>query len=262
MKQWVGFIIFSILLTGFVSAQAYSLDIKTDKSEYSPDEQMKFIVLLLKDGNPAIQECIVSFSDAAKSQMFQQTVNTNVENTLTIGSNFTSGYWTITTSCGEKDITRIFMVKEKEDVSLSIENDMLIIKNNGNVPYTRTIQILVGDKIITEKQNLAAGEVKEIKILAPEGIYDVEVTDGEQKIIKPQVQLTGDVVGLIDKDSLDKFPVFGGARNSEDNKNNNASALFSAARILPAMLFVAAIIVLAVLSAVQTRVKKNASKKN
>lgn len=260
MKIWVSILIFSVFLASVVSAQAYNLDIKTDKSDYSPGEQMKFTVWLLEGSNPVSDKCTVYFSDAINNRMFQQSVNANVENTLEIGSNFTSGYWTIKTSYGEKNVTRIFMVKEKENVILSIENDMLIVKNNGNVPYTRTIQILVGDKIITEEQNIGAGETKEIKILAPEGTYNVEITDGEQRITKQEVQLTGNAIGLMDKDLADKLPIFGGARDLADKENNNGTALFSVAKILPAMLFVAAIAVLGVLSAIQKRVKRNAYK--
>jgi len=221
---------------------------------------VKYTVLLLKDNNPINEQVEISISDALGNQEIRKTVNTNSENELTVENNFSSGYWKMETSFADKKITRIFSVKENEAISFQILDDTLIVRNNGNVPYTRTIQILIGEEIITESQNIPVGGKKEIKLVAPDGIYNVEVTDGQQKISQNDVQLTGNVIGLFDKSLADKVPIFGtGAREPEEGKSG-LQQLFSSARIIPAMIFIVGIFVLGILSFIERRARKRSAK--
>lgn len=256
MRYWAEFILFSILLVSFVSAQEYSLDIRTDKSEYSQGEQVKYTVLLLKENVPLNKPIEISITDAFSSQTIKKSVKTNSENVLVIENNFSSGYWKIEASYENKKVTRIFSVTENEEVLFQILEDTLVIKNNGNVPYTKTIQILIGNEIITETQNIPVGGKKEIKLIAPDGTYNIEVSDGEQRINQKEVQLTGNAIGLFDKDLVNKVPIFGSGAREVQEGSKSIQQLFSSARIVPAAVFIFGVFVLGILSFIERKARK------
>lgn len=234
-----------LFLITIVSAQEPNLDIRIDKQIYSAGENLTFNVLLLKDNVPISEQVSVSISDYSDQKQFSLTVISNKEQNFRIEKDFVSGYWKISATYQNKTVKRFFSIGEREEVDFSIEGDKLIIRNYGNVPYSKTIQILIGDKIINQKQNIEVGEFKEIRLVAPDGRYNIQVTDGIKTISRTDVQLTGTarVIGALDEELIKNQPSLGGVRESNEDTFLTSKS-FSPALILLIAIFAIFILLL------------------
>ncbi len=241
-------IIFIVLLSvPFVIAQNYSLDIRINKQIYSSGENLTYRVILLEDSNQVSIPLNVVISDSLGRNNITQQVTSNKDHTLLIGKDFTSGYWKIETSYNDKNVKRFFSIGEREEAEFLIEGDKLMIRNTGNVPYTKTVQILIGEKVITQKQNINIGGFKEIRLVAPEGNYNVQVTDGATSISKQNIHLTGTgkVIGALDDELLKNQPLLGSTRNPDED------GILSLRNFSVAWLFIGAVFGLALLLAIE-----------
>jgi len=244
MKKEV-FILFAFLFLtiSLASAQEISLDINIGKQIYAANENATYQVLLLKDSSPLSDTVQVSISDIAKNKVYNYEVTSNREQYFFIEKDLSSGYWQIEASYQGKSVKRFFTIGEREEVEFRIEGDKLIIKNTGNAPYTKTIQILIGEKVITQKQDIEVGQFKEIRLVAPDGRYNIQVTDGTNSISKQDVILTGTgaVVGALDEQLLDNQPLLGTARDVK------GESFFTSKNFSVAFIFIGAVFGLFVL---------------
>ena len=238
-KNLLLFFVLVLVSVSGVSAQDFALDINTDKQIYAAGENVTYTTLLLQDSSPFQDQVQVSFTDASGLKSSQFIVPSNQPNQFFIDKDFPSGYWKIEATYKNKVVRRFFSVGEREEAEFSIEGDTLIIKNTGNVPYTKNIQILIGEKIVTQKQNIDLGSHKTIRLLAPEGIYNVQVTDGIKTIAKNNIYLagTGRVIGALDEDLVKNQPVLGGARDPSQDSSFFLSKNFSIAFIFIGAVF-------------------------
>ncbi len=249
-----------ILLFGLslTVAQEYALDIKTDKQFYISGENLTFTVLLLQDKTPIKDEVLVSISDYSGKNLINKTLISNDENYFFIDKDFISGYWEIEAFYKNKSVKRFFSLGEREEAEFSINNGKLIIKNTGNVPYTKNVHILIGEKAILQKQNIEVGESKEISLIAPEGSYNIQVSDGTKTMIRADISLhgTGNVIGALDEKLLDNSQsVLGGIRDPSEET-------FSIAKhISPAFIFIGAVGALAVLIYFERAAQRRANMK-
>ena len=207
-----------VILVALVSAQEYVLDIKIGKQIYSLEENVTYRILLFNGNTPISDKVSITISDIAEKNKFDLIVDPGKDLEFFINKSFSSGYWKIEANYQNKNVKRFFTVGENEEADFSIEGDMLIIRNIGNVPYTKEIKILIGSKTITQRQNIAIGDYREIRLIAPQGNYHVEVTDGIKTISQGDIYLagTGKVIGALDEEMVKKQPVFGGVRDSEE----------------------------------------------
>jgi len=248
-------ILFSIAL---VSAQQFSIDISGLNAEkYNPSENITFKIILLEDGKEIQKQVTYTLNDALNKKEVTGQTNSNEETSLKIENNFPSGLWTIKAKYQDSEVSRGFNIKENQKVELLIEGDTLIIRNKGNTRYTKTIQITIGSETNSYSQNIKAGTEKKLKLISKDGTYNIEVTDGETTIKREAVQLfgVGNVVGAIDEE-LVGYTGFAGVENVNDPSNKTASL-----KKLPlAMIFVAAVGILAALIIVERKMAKR--KKN
>src|SRR3989344_8841945 len=150
-----------IVLSSLVNAEDYALDVKISKPIYSAGENVSYEVILLKDSLVYNDKVKVFISDINEKKILDFDVSTNEDNEMYIDSDFPSGYWKIETSYNDKTVKRFFTIGEREEADFSIEGDTLIIRNSGNVPYTKNVQILIGEKVITQKQYIEIGDFKQ-----------------------------------------------------------------------------------------------------
>jgi len=212
-------------------------------------------VILLKDNIPIVNTAQVSISDAASKKVFNLNIIPNEEQFIQIESDFPSGYWKIEANYGDKSVKRFFSVGAREEVEFSIENDNLIIRNAGNTRYTKEVQILIGDQVVKQMQSIDVGSFKQIKLVAPNGEYDVEVTDGTTTMSKKNVYLagTGNVVGVIDKELLESTPALGSVRESPDSGVSQKNAT------LP-IIFIIGVLAISILLTIERVMKRRVSK--
>ena len=193
-------LIFIVTSVAFVSAE-YSIDISGLKESYSVGEEINYKVLLLENGTLVVRNVEVIFSDDLGISEIKLDVNSNEDNTLQVFKNFSSLGWNIKAKYDGKEVKRSFMIQENLDVEFLLEDGKLIIKNQGNVPYTRTVQIKIGDEIESYTQNIPTGKQKIWVLIAPEGNYNIEISDGVNTFTRNNVRLTsigtGNAIGAM-----------------------------------------------------------------
>jgi len=245
------FIFFMIHIT---AAQEYSIDISgLDNEEYSLGEDLTFKIILLEDKIQVDKEVTYTLTDTLNKKEVTGTTTSNQETSVTIGNDFVGGIWTITANYSDIQVKRTFLVGENPEIEFIIEGDELIIRNTGNVRYTKTIQIKIGKEINTYAQNIKAGEEKILKLISINGQYDIEVTDGQTTIKRENVQLfgTGNVVGAVDK-NLVGYTGFAGAdeiAKAEDRE-------ISLSKLPLSLIFIALIGILTALAFVERKLSK------
>ena len=254
-------LVFAIILAiaQVAIAADYSMDISGIKTDdYSIGEKMKLRVSVLEGEQLATGRVNLLFSDALGKKKIRKVVDANSEFELTIGDDFPSGLWSIKASYNGEEIKRNFVVSENSDVEFRLEGDELVIKNTGNVRYTRTIQIKIGDKTNSYVQNIGVGEEKRLKLISPKGSYDIEVTDGKKTLSRKNVELfgTGNVIGAVDKD-LVGYTGFAGAGDLRGIDDKEVSL----SKLPISLIFIAGVMVLGILVAIERKLTRKAKGK-
>jgi len=236
----------------FTTSQEYSIDISglSDK-EYTPGSELTFKIILLENETQANEQVDYKIADVLDKKEISGTVMANKEISIKIGNDFLSGIWTIKANYSNTEVERTFLIGENPGVEFLIENDELIIRNTGNVPYQKTIQIKIGSETNSYAQNIRVGEEKVLKLISKEGKYNIEVTDGIVTTKKEDVELfgTGNVVGAVDKDLLG-YTGFAGA----DDLTKVDDRIISLDKLPLSLIFVVAIGILATLVIVERKI--------
>jgi len=138
---WAGLVF--VLLIGLVAATNYSIDVSVESNEvYAIGSDLSLNVRLVDgDGNLIQDKVDVVLSDALVKKQINLTVNSNENANVLIKDDFQSGLWDIEASYGDVVGRSFFNVAENSNVEFLIEGDRLIIRNTGNVPYTKTVLI-------------------------------------------------------------------------------------------------------------------------
>lgn len=237
---------------GFISAEI-SIDVSiAQKDPVSVGDKLQFEVRLIDGTTPISDNVDVYFSDALGNKNLKSTVKSNENNFFLIATDFPSGLWNVKAVYKDKQVERSFSVAEKSSVEFLIEGTNLIIRNTGNVRYTKPIELTIGSEKQTKTLNLKVGEEKQWKLVAPDGNYNIVVTDGEKTLRKENVQLlgTGNVIGAIDEGVMGT-----GLLGGPIDPNQVDSSFLSKGKIPVALAFVGAILGIGVLLLVESRLK-------
>ena len=195
-KRSVSVFFIVILFITFVSAE--KLEINAENSYY-PGEDIEIKIVLYDDQNNKIFGKINFEIQNYYTEIFKKgEVDSGGEIVFRLPENSIRGHWSIIVRYNDLERKELFNVLELEKAEIKIEGNELIITNVGNIPYRKSIQIEIGDHKETALVPLVLGETKRIKLTAPDGEYDVKVSDGTEKndIIFNRVPLTGNVIGL------------------------------------------------------------------
>lgn len=254
-------ITFFFLCIAILSIQTYAQEIKlsltTTKESYGPEESIIFKISLLdSQNNPINDNVTIVLEDVEKRIQIEKVVQSNKFVDINLGENKFYGYWKINAEYSGFSGATLFLIETEEKARFEIKGDILTVINIGNSRYTKTIQIMIGDSLGTKKLDLNIGEKISFRIVAPEGVYNVKVTDGKTQIERSGVPLTGNVVGILDE-RLKQNPITGGLSPEEptlsDLKSKKAAFAF--------LIFVIGGIILLVIESVyERRIKKKKKK--
>ena len=208
-----------IILLG-VTAQSNKIEISTAKDVFGAGEKITFRVSLYDaQNNPLNDEVSVIIEDASRFKKIEERVPSNQFVDIDLGTGASYGYWTITAKYGDVESKAIFSVEVNELAKFNLENDVLIIENVGNTKYTKTIQIIIGDTVGVKEPRLNAGEKISYRLIAPKGTYSVRITDGQTSLVRDNVALTGNVIGILDE-RISQGPSLTGAVRPEDEESS------------------------------------------
>lgn len=200
MKKRMFFIIvifFSLLLLiNGIIAEKIEVQVKTN---YNPGEEVTFKLLLYDDQNILITEPVEYEIQNFYTETFKKDVLISGESaTFVLPEHALRGRWAIIARAHGVETKQLFTVMELQKAKITLDEQSLIITNVGNVPYTKPLSIMIGDHEETALVPLGISETKTIKLTAPDGTYDVYVSDGtkENTLEFKGVPLTGNVIGL------------------------------------------------------------------
>ncbi|MEK6945944.1 MAG: hypothetical protein AABW63_04100 [Nanoarchaeota archaeon] len=205
-----------ILLISLISANSITIEFPNGK-EISAGDPINFKATLYDNsGNPIDGQIIISVEDSAK-KITQVTVSSKQIATIKLGE-ASSGQAIIRATNDNTEAIEFFNIGRKELASFDLQGETLVVKNIGNTPYTRTIKITIGETTGTQTPNLGIGESASYRLVAPEGVYNLKVSDGETSLIRSDVRLTGtgNVIGAVDDSASKTAGITGGVSPQND----------------------------------------------
>ncbi len=244
------------MAVSLVSANSITIEFPNGK-EISAGNPINFKATLYDNsGNPIDGQVDITIQDSAK-RITKSAVSSTQIATIRLDE-ASSGQAIIRATNGNTEAIEFFNIGRKELVSFELQGETLVVKNIGNTPYTRTIKITIGETTGTQTPNLGIGESASYRLVAPEGVYNLRVTDGETSLIRSDVQLTGtgNVIGAVDDSASKRTGITGGISPDQDG-----IAWFSYLKSNKFVyVFIAVIFAATILIAVERRYKKVSGK--
>ncbi len=174
-------------------------DIALNNQNINPGEELQFKPILLdQTGNLIPDEISVIIRNSQSERIFEKIVQSDETVFFKIPFNQTSGYYEIEASSKDVNNIKKFYINEKEIASFELINNSLIVKNIGNIPYQKDIQIELNGKPFVKKVELELGNSKEFKLTGSGEEYNIRISDGENELNQGGVVLTGNAVSVRD----------------------------------------------------------------
>jgi len=220
-KKSLAILFLVIFLTSLVIAQEYKMEIEIiseDKIYEAGDSIQVKINLYDESNNPVNDQISIILQDMRGDVITETTIQSNKIEEIKLNENILSGEGKIIAQYKESEITNSFFIEKNELAKFEIKGDDLIITNIGNTKYSRTIYITIGETTGTQNPDLNIGKSASYKLVAPEGVYNIKITDGETTITQGGVTLTGtgQTIGAIDKTSSQRSGITGGIAPDEN----------------------------------------------
>ncbi len=104
--------------------------------------------------------------------------------------------WKIYAESNELEEKKTFEISEKSDLDIEIVNKTLIVTNVGNVKYNDTIQIDIENTTLDLDVELGVDEEAKYVLTAPDGNYNIAITEKNGESFNQGVFLTGKVISV------------------------------------------------------------------
>lgn len=256
MKKGLIFLFAIVLLSSLVLAQDYKLEISTAQETFEADKNISIKVTLYEDGKLLNDNVQVIVEDAEKRIKVEQTIPSNDFVDINVdGASYGQGK--ITAIYKDVEATGNFVIEIQELAKFEISGDKLTITNIGNTRYTKTVQIIIGETVGIKQPKLNPGKSVSYRLIAPDGVYNIRVTDGNQRsnLEVGGVSLTGRAIGILDESISGRSGLTGGIRPQE-----NGEVLDYLKRSKFTYIFVLAVFGAMILLAIERRYRKRVSK--
>jgi len=199
-------------LTLNIKRNPTKLDVALSKQNVIPGESLIFKPIIYDQaGEEILSDVSVKIYDSHNNIFFQEIMESGGQREIFFETNQSPGYWKINAESLGLNAERLFFVEELEKAKFEVINDTLIITNIGNVEYKKAVQVSIGEIPDVQNLGLDLGESKKFRLAAPDGAYNVKITDGDSELSINEVTLTGKIVGIKEmKGKLDftgKYPV-------------------------------------------------------
>ncbi|MDP2926356.1 MAG: hypothetical protein Q8N99_08315 [Nanoarchaeota archaeon] len=185
------------------------IDVALNNQNFNPGENLSIKVALLDQSNTNINDQVsIIIYDIEKKRIFEKIINSGESALYETATNTKSGYYGLEIANGDDSVTKSIFINEKAIVKYEIRNSTLIVKNIGNIPFNKDIQIELNGKPFVKRINLGVGESKEFRLTGTEGNYEILVKDGENEYKESNVPLTGSAVSVKDISDKEINPIY------------------------------------------------------
>ncbi|MEK6875138.1 MAG: hypothetical protein AABX30_00455 [Nanoarchaeota archaeon] len=214
MKNVLIFLVYIVVLSLVVNAQASKINIELVPDDvFAAGENITFKISLYDENNIPLSENVdVVIEDAEKMKHLEEKVLTKELVQIDLGELAPYGYWTIIAKYGNLQAKNTFSIEAEELAKFELNGDILTITNIGNIQYSKTVQIIIGNTIGIKEPRLDIGKKVEYRLIAPEGTYNIRITDGTTSISSSNIALTGEVIGILDEKIPERAGLTGGIK--------------------------------------------------
>lgn len=211
-----------ILLSSLVIAQENKIDISilSEDNIIQPGETFQIKVALYDSNNKPINDEVSIVLKNFKEEITKETtIQSNSIEEIKLDENTLAGEAKIIAKYGDVESTETFFIEENKLIEFKIEGEKLIVMNTGNSIYNEKIYITIGDTTGTKTPSLNRGESTSYRLIAPEGVYNIKVTDGKTTLNREEVKLTGtgQVIGALDESVSQRSSITGGISPDKDS---------------------------------------------
>src|SRR3989344_3744268 len=165
-----------------------TLDIETNKDAYFPKEAISITPILYDQADEQISKDVtLEIYNAANEIVLTKTTESNAETLFKLTDYATPGTWKIKASSSGLTDELTFDVKEVNDILTTLENQIITVKNVGNVDYTEDLEIIAEGSektfTISKRTKLKPDETLQIYLYKdiPKGTYDISITNTKFK---------------------------------------------------------------------------------
>lgn len=143
-------------------------------------------------------DAVVNFTVARSDGevMKQEQVITDKFMNIPISYNDAPDAWSISANSRSLHTLSSFSVLKNEIISVEVINKTLLVTNRGNVPYSKPLQVNIGNKVLTVNVSLGVDESKKYVLTAPQGDYPVKVSSGGSGLFTGNLFLTGRAIDI------------------------------------------------------------------
>ena len=220
MKKALLILGFLVLFTSLIAAESVSIEFPNG-NKFEEKQPVTFKATIYDDSsNPVDGEIIVTVEDAERNVIIEKTASSREVSSIDLGERAASGQGVIKATYNGKDYFEFFEIGRKELARFELDGGELRVTNIGNTQYSKVIKITIGETTGIKEPELEIGESISYRLVAPEGVYNLKVTDGETSLIRSDVQLsgTGQVIGAIDNSAAGRSPFTGGISPDESSE--------------------------------------------
>ena len=170
------------------------------QSKIVPGNPINFKAELYDQANVTIEKkpVALTLSNPEGKKVYDKLLFTGESNSFNLLTSSPFGSWNINAvSEGLTERASIFVEKYRL-ANYSITNNTLTILNIGNVPFDKPVEIRIGNYSEIKYLNLSMGGYAELFLEAPDGNYNISISDGYSEFLS-NTPLTGKVVSIRDK---------------------------------------------------------------
>jgi hypothetical protein len=173
------------------------LEIVADRQNVKPGETLTLRMIVYDQAGDEISGDVkLDVKSDSGIVFYSSLLRTNENAEISFPENATPGYLSAEASFLGLGATRPVYIEEVMKAKFDILNDTLTVTNVGNVPYSKEINVMIGDQIENISVNLGVGGIAPYRLTAPDGNYDIRVDDGSENLTMSGVHLLGGVIGV------------------------------------------------------------------
>jgi len=208
MRKEVFALIIILSLLPLVSSEIQvikKIDLAFNTQSIIPGNPLAYAPLLYDQaGAEAKQEVDITIYNPKNKIIANRVVTSGDTALFETQGNSMPGEWKVEAKSNGLTATKSFNIEKLQNASFQLVSQTLRIKNTGNVPYNKQIEITIGDTTETKEVSIGLGEMKILELSAPNGEYSIKVNDGIENKAIGTAMLTGRAISVKDMSELAK----------------------------------------------------------
>jgi len=224
MKKEILFLLGIFLLFPLILAQTYKMEVSTIPEDkiVNIGDSIQIKINLRDEANNLINDNVqIRLQDVKENFIVEQIIQSNAFEEIKLPENIIAGEGKIIVNYKENEVSESFFIGENKKAKFEIQGEKLIVTNIGNIKYDKKIYITIGETTGVKSPSLSVGASTSYRLIAPAGVYNIKITDGQDTITRNEVRLTGtgQVIGAIDETPASRTGITGGIQPDEENQD-------------------------------------------